>query len=308
MSVNDFYHMDNKRLLDNLIEVEIKKLEHKEFLDRENNIKQEKENIKQKVFSIGLIDKSNEEQIKNTINLLYQQHTDFHEFIYQHIKTLGGIFHDISNRILIKFIEDKIKQCKGEDFNKKIINYFILNRLSISNWFSIKKDFFYIIYILQYNEKDIVMNEIKNIKTNYTEKNKPSNSRLNELSEIKNNISNLTNQNKSIEELKISGKKVIDIIGENIFTSRLNLLLIVLFLLLKYKFELEVGVITFSILIGIGIGIQSILLGKFDISNLENRVVVNNRKIKEFEEKSITIQKEINHFNQYIGSLDDFII
>ena len=32
-----------------------------------------------------------EEQIKNNLNLLYQQHTDFHEFIYQQIKTLGGI-------------------------------------------------------------------------------------------------------------------------------------------------------------------------------------------------------------------------
>jgi hypothetical protein len=308
MGVNDFYHMDNRRLLDNLIEVEIKKLEHKEFLDRENNIKQEKENIKQKVFSLGLLDKSNEEQIKNNLNLLYQQHTDFHEFIYQQIKTLGGIFHEISNNILIKTIEDKIKLCIGEDFNKKIINYFILNRLSKSNWYSIKKDFFYIIFILQYKDKDIVMKEINNIKIDYTEKNKPTNSRINELSEIKKNINDLTNQNKTIEELKISGKKVINIIGESIFTTRLNLLLIVLFLILKYKFDLEVGMVTFWILIVIGIVTQYILLQKFDISKLENKVVSNNRKIKEFEEKSITIQREINFFNQYIGSLDDFIV
>lgn len=308
MSVNDFYHMDNRRLLDNLIEVEIKKLEHKEFLDRENNIKQEKENIKQKVFSLGLLDKTNEEQIKNNLNLLYHQHTDFHEFIYHQIKTLGGIFHDISNNILIKTIEDKIKQCNGEYFNKKIINYFILNRLSKSNWYSIKKDFFYIVFILQYKDKDIVMNEINNIKIDYTEKNKPTTSRLNELSEIKKNINDLTNLNKSTEELKITGKKVINIIGESIFTTRLNLLLVVLFLILKYKFDLEVGMKTFWILIVIGIISQYILLQKFDISKLENKVVGNNRKIKEFEENSITIQREINFFNQYIGSLDDFIV
>ena len=45
-------NMDNRQLLNNFINLEIKKLEHNEYLDDQNKINQEKENIKQKVFSI----------------------------------------------------------------------------------------------------------------------------------------------------------------------------------------------------------------------------------------------------------------
>ena len=108
--------MDNRELLSNLIEVEIKKLKHNEYLDNENKIKQEKENIKQKVFSIGLIDKSNKNQIEKSINLLYQQHHEYYEFIYHQIKVLGDYFHDCSNNILINIIEEGIQEQGGSDF------------------------------------------------------------------------------------------------------------------------------------------------------------------------------------------------
>jgi hypothetical protein len=300
--------MNNKELFNKLIDLELAKLEIQIKAHSDNLIKQELENIKQLIFSLGLIEESNEVQIKNNIKLLYKQYSNYYEFIYQQIKELGGYFHEVSNRFLIKDLEDKINECKGDDLNKKIINYFILNNLNNSNSFIIKKDFFYIIYILQYKGKEIIMNEITNLKNKYIKKNKPSKAIIEDIDKIKHRIKDLNIQNEIFEERKKKYEKIDNILGEQFLISRLNFLLTIVFLILKFKFNKDIGIKTFAAFITIGFFVGGLLKTIFDPKNCASKIDKNDNEISQLYKKLNSYEYEIKLFNQYVSSLQDFII
>ena len=318
--------MDNRQLLNNLINLEIKKLEHNEYLDEQNKINQEKENIKQKVFSIGLIDKSNETQIEKSINILYEQHLNYHEFIYKQINVLGGFYNKHSTNVLLKKIEIGIKKQSGEDFEEKMINYFIIKNLSKSYDKLIKIDFFYKFYITRYENKNKLFEkinhkiiEIKNkieqlkLENNKFTKIEVDSNTNNQINIIKyeGNVNEISQINIIKDKLSLI-KKINYIIGEMYITSRLNLYIIILFLLLKYKFDLQLDFYHFLIFLSSGIIIRLILNFIYDEEKLKQDLNKKEKNINDIttkqENEKNDIQDDINKYNNYVNSLKEFII
>jgi hypothetical protein len=293
-----------RELLMGIIDVQIK-------LDNQNTINQEIENIKQKVFSIGLIEKTNEIQIEKSINILYEQHLNYHEFIYKQINVLGGYFHKHSTTVLLKKIETGIKNQSGEDFEDKIINYFIIKNLSKSHDKSIKKDFFYQFYITRYENRKKVYEKIN-------EKEVEIKNKIKELEIKTKNLthkvldSNLKNKIETINDKLSILNKINTIIGEMYFTSRLNLFIVIIFFILKYKFDFELGFISFLLFLLFGIIVRLILNLVYDKEKLKNELTKNEKTVTDFVDKlryeKNNVQDKINEYNNYIKSLKEFIV
>ena len=300
--------MDNRELLNKLIELEIKKIDQQELLDRENDIKHDKDNINEKVFSLGQIDEKNENQIERNISLLYQQYPFYYEFIYQQIKVLDGVFHKKSNDTLIAILNQKIINEKGDNLEDKILNYFIFKKLSNSKENKVKRDFFYIIYILQYDKKEIVFNHIRNKIIKFKENSMSISNDKNGAGSIEQEIESLKNSNLLLENKIRTCDIVVKIFGDHYFTSRINLIFTIIFFVLKYKYDFDIGIKIYGILISIGIITQFLILSVYDFSKHKKMIEKNEEFIraKGPRMREINFKKYLDE--NYINSLNDFII